>query len=326
MERNEWLEARRKGIGGSDVAAICGLSRWKSPMDVYLDKNGAASEVEQNEAMYWGSAIEGLLRERFAAEHPELEVAEFYGGVAANPEYSWMVATYDGICWEPDAFDERGELKDPDTEPVAGWEGKTASSFKRKEWDGADVPDEYYLQCQWYMGVSGWPRWYLSVLIGGNDYREFVIERDDEVITMLQNKAQEFWRLVEDRTPPAIDGSEASGRLLDRLYPAEDAVLEPVPVMPEAESLARAYLEARQALAGAQTIVDTIANELKALAGSHAVVATPSGYEIDWKPRTRVSYDTKRLAEEQPAIAEQYRKTTDYRVFSVREPKGADEE
>ena len=47
---------------------------------------------------------------------------------------------------------------------------------------------------------------------------------------------------------------------------------------------------------------------------------------IDWKPRTRVSYDTKRLAEEQPAIAEQYRKTTDYRVFSVREPKGADEE
>ena len=307
MERSEWLEARKKGIGGSDVAAICGLSRWKSPMDVYLDKIGAGGEVEQNEAMYWGSAIEAVIRQRFADDHPEfLVTAE--EPLAEHPDHPFMVASYDGLV-----YDIGGDL-------IAGWEGKTASAYKREEWSGESVPDEYWLQCQHYLAVSGLPRWYLSVLIGGNDYREFIIERDDEAIEMLIRRATEFWHLVETQTPPPIDGSEASGRVLDRLYPAGDAVLDPPLMLDEAESLASAYLEARDALKGAQMVVDTIENEIKALMASHAV-AQAGAYEVNWKPRTRSSFDSKRYIEEHPGDYAPYLKTSEYRVFSVKAPK-----
>jgi putative phage-type endonuclease len=305
MERTEWLEARKKGIGGSDIAAICGLSRWKSPMDVYLDKIGAGGEVEPNEAMYWGSAIEAVIRQRFAEDHPEFIVTT-HDGLAQHPDYPFMVASYDCLCRDA----ETGQL-------VAGWEGKTASAYKRDEWSGESVPDEYWLQCQWYMNVSGLSRWFLSVLIGGNDYREFIVERDDETIEMLKSRAIEFWRLVETKTPPPIDGSEASSRVLDRLYPAQDAVLDPPYILEDAESLARAYIEAREALKGAQAVVDTIENELKALMASHAV-GVAGDYEVIWKPRTRRVIDTKRLMAEKPDIAAEYATETQFRVFSVK--------
>lgn len=293
MERQEWLEARRKGIGGSDIAAVAGLSRWKSPMDVYLDKIGAAPDRELTAAMRWGTRLEAFVCEHFSDEHHEFMVMTDVP-IIADKEHPYRLANVDALLLSGPHY-------------VAGWEGKTSSAWNKSEWDGDTPPIEYVLQCQWYMGVSGLPRWYLSVLIGGNDYREWVIERDEEIITDLRERAAAFWRLVEDRTPPAIDGTQATSRVLAELYPAEDAVLDPpLQLEDEVERYAQAVVEAKERVKDAQASLRLAENELKAAMGEHAVGITPGGWEVTWKPVHKDEYVVK---------------AQDYRVLRVKEPK-----
>ena len=65
MERTEWLKRRRAGIGGSDVAAILGISPWKTALDVYHDKTGAAKDEPETENMRLGTALEQFVADRF---------------------------------------------------------------------------------------------------------------------------------------------------------------------------------------------------------------------------------------------------------------------
>lgn len=307
MLTKEQLEARRAGIGGSDAAAVVGLSRWRTPMDVYLDKIGASEEVEQNEAMYWGSKLETALRERFAEEHPELVVIDgaSYGTVTST-DFPFVIANVDAMCYE------RGEDNSETCltgMPVAGWEGKTASLWKKAEWDGESVPAEYWLQCQHYMLATGKPRWYLSVLIGGQEYREWVVERDEEAIASLLDQEQAFWALVESETPPPIDSTEASKKVLDRLYPASEAVLDPVLQLDdEASTLAVDRVRLKKELKALEDELRLVENKLKEKLGDRASAVTPDGHEITWKPQHKDSY----------VVKEQ-----DYRVLRV---KLADEE
>jgi putative phage-type endonuclease len=72
MSEQEWLELRRKGLGGSDVATAMGLSPWKSPMQLYLEKTGEIDpEPLTSEVVYWGTVLESVIANRFAELHPE---------------------------------------------------------------------------------------------------------------------------------------------------------------------------------------------------------------------------------------------------------------
>ena len=67
LSREDWLTLRKKGIGGSDAAAVCGLNRWRGPLDVFLDKTSESIDNTDSEAMYWGRVMEPVLREEFSA-------------------------------------------------------------------------------------------------------------------------------------------------------------------------------------------------------------------------------------------------------------------
>ena len=63
QQRNE----RNQGIGGSDMPVILGLSSYKTPYQLYLEKTGQfKSEQEQNQFQYWGEQLEGVIRDEFA--------------------------------------------------------------------------------------------------------------------------------------------------------------------------------------------------------------------------------------------------------------------
>lgn len=292
-------------------------------MDVYLDKIGASESSEQNEAMYWGTKLERVIAERWQEEHPEnwLDYNEDHR-IARSETHPFALATYDGEVWQnwPDGHGgfEHG------LHAIAGWEAKTASAYKRSEWDGSTPPLEYVYQCQWCMFVSGHESWFLSVLIGGNDYREWLIERDEDIIEMLVGAASNFWKMVEDGTPPAIDGSEASKRVLNTLYPASEVEDDEPVVLAEAESLASRYVAAKAALAEAERTLTTIENELKSQMGPHAV-GLAGRYQLTWKPRKRTSFDSKRFMEANPTFFyEPFIRTSEYRVFGVKEVDGDD--
>ena len=66
-DKLKWLKERQKGIGGSDVGAILGINKWKSPFEVYIDKTEEITEIkEAGEAAYWGSILEDQVAKEFA--------------------------------------------------------------------------------------------------------------------------------------------------------------------------------------------------------------------------------------------------------------------
>lgn len=319
---DRWHEERRHGIGGSDIAAIAGLSRYASAMTVYLEKIGAGEDVEQNDAMEWGTRLEETVAAKFADDHPEFKVLrkvdtdgdEFTFWHADHP---WAYAHVDRQLV---ANDKTGE-----TPYEAAWECKTSGREGRKyNWTdeaGNDmVPDSVMAQVQWEIACLNVERAYLSVLFEGRTYREFIIERDDEMITLLFTIGEEFWRHVETRTPPAIDSSDATKEVLAILY--RETIDEELELPAETAELVARRIEAKEAIAQTERILQGIDNQLKALLGEHET-GRAGDYFVSWKPQTRSGgIDAKSLAEHYPDVADQFKKPdTTFRVLRIVEPR-----
>lgn len=212
ITEKEWVEERKKGIGGSDVATIFGLNKWKSPIGLYLEKieETQPEDLTDNEAVYWGKQHEPMIAKEFAIQ-TGLKVRKC-NFVLAHDEYNFIRANIDREIVCPERG--RGVL-----------EIKTTSEWNKGEWSEDTIPNPYMLQIQHYLLVTGYSYGYVAVLIGGNKYKHWLVERDEELIAIILNKEIEFWNRIKTNNPPPIDGSDASKELLDKLYPAglEDA-------------------------------------------------------------------------------------------------------
>ena len=290
-------EQRRKGIGGSDIAALFGLSKWGSPLSVYLEKIGEASddELEGNEFIYWGNALEPVIAERFESETgKKLRVLE---ETLVSKNHDFMVAHIDR-----DVVDES-----------AGLEVKTASQYKLSEWEDS-VPVQYMLQCQHYMYVTESTHWYLAVLIGGNTFKHFVVQRDDELIDMIVSKCEAFWNNhVLKRVPP--EATQFDSDLLSSMYDfsnAEstanlDTLSSQIQSLDETVSIIRDLEEKRK----------LIENRIKSEMGE-AEFGYSGDYELSWKPRKINRIDVQRLKKEAPDVYTGFLRESKTRVFSFK--------
>ena len=199
----EWLKLRRRGIGGSDASVVCGINKWKSPIELWLDKTGQIPHQEAGESAYWGTQLEPFVRAEFT-KRTGIEVIP-HNKLLQSVEHPFMLANLDGTCIHPDL----GECV---------FEAKTSSAYRISEWEET-IPDEYMLQIQHYMSVTGFPGVYVAVLIGGNTFKWYFIERDEELISMLIELESEFWEHVQNGIPPEIDGSEASAKFINEKFP-----------------------------------------------------------------------------------------------------------
>lgn len=299
MDRESWLEIRRKGIGGSDAAAIAGLSKYKSPVAVYLEKTGQLEQEEPGEAAYWGNVLEDIVAKEFAAR-TGLKVKR-RNAILQHPEYPFMLANIDR------------EL----VGQKVGLECKTASAYLKDLWEGDEVPMQYLLQCQHYMAVTGYQAWYIAVLIGGNTFVHKRIERDDELIEQLIAIEKDFWENhVLPRVPPMLDGSEASGELLKKMHPVADKGTETeLPL--EADELLEQLDAAKEEAKAASERVSEIENRLKAMLGDHEA-GLARHYQVTWKNVTSRRIDSKALKAEHPDIYEKFAKQSISRRFSVK--------
>ena len=158
MDRKAWLEARKQGLGGSDVATIAGLSKWKSQVQVFLEKTQAIEQEDvQSEVAYFGNVLEEVVAQEFA-KRTGLKVQR-RNAILQHPAYPWMLANVDRLIV--------GER--------IGLECKTASEYLKKNGRMKKYPVTY-LQCQHYMAVTGYEAWWIAVLIGGN---KFVYKRSN---------------------------------------------------------------------------------------------------------------------------------------------------
>lgn len=299
MNRQEWLKARRAGIGGSDVSAIAGLNKWKSPVAVYLDKVGEAPEDEAGEAAYWGNVMEDIVAQEFT-KRSGMKVRR-RNAILKHAEYPWMLANVDRLI----------------VGKKEGLECKTASEFMKGEWEGEEIPAAYLLQIQHYMAVTGFKAWWIAVLLGGNKFHYKRIERDEEIIQYLIEIEKDFWlNHVEPQNPPAFDGSDASADLLKALYPQSEPDSE-IHLPKDAEALVEALDAINAELKETERQKKEYENQLKNMLKDYE-----KGFIGDrlvtWKSYVSNRLDTKRLKAEQPEIYEQYINQTTSRRFSVK--------
>lgn len=299
LSREEWLRARMAGIGGSDVSAIAGLNKYKSPMGVYLDKIGE-SPIEDitSEAAYFGNILEDVVAQEFT-KRTGMKVRNRFA-ILQHPNHPYMLANVDRMI----------------VGKKEGLECKTASEYLKGEWEGDEVPTPYLLQIQHYMAVTGYDAWWIAVLLGGNKFIFKRIERDEEIIEYLIKLEGDFWaNHVIKRNPPEFDGSEASSRLLQALYPQAEPKSEI-----QLDKTVETLIEARDAYIEDITALETkkkeIENQIKAQMGENEIGHVGSR-TVKWSNVTSNRIDTKTLKAEKPEIYQQYTKPSVSRRFAI---------
>lgn len=209
----EWHATRASGIGGSDVAGILGLSRYSSPLSIWMRKTGMDTNDPPSIPARVGTALESTIVELFS-EETGLEVG-ITKATYQHPEHEWARANIDGVV-----FEDNGSL--------ALLECKSVGDFMREDW-AEGVPVYYLTQVQHYLWVMGLQRAYVAVLFGKHTFDYFVIERDDEDIAFISEQCQLFWeKHVIGGEPPEMlpEDPAATNYLLQKYGGGDDSIIE----------------------------------------------------------------------------------------------------
>ena len=296
----EWRELRRGYIGGSDAAAVVGLSPFTSPWSLWAEKTGAVPGFGGNLATEVGTYLEAFVAHKFEEETGKSVRRRNFSMI--NDQYPWAIANIDREVVGEDA----------------GLEIKTTSELSMKRFKNGEYPEQYYCQCVHYMAVTGKARWYLAVLIGNRDFRIFLIERDEEEIQALMDAEKAFWNgYVLTNTPPPADGTTATTNAMAAMYSQGDEAIQ-VDIT-GLEEVLRNYQELTASIKQMEEAKDECANTIKAALGE-ATEGISSGYRVTWSNGTRKSLDSKKLAADHPELnLSAYYKVSNTRTFRVKE-------
>lgn len=300
MSYADWLEYRKQGIGGSDASVVCGISKYKSPVELWMEKTNQIQAQEAGEAAYWGTQLEPFVRDEFT-RRTGIEVTK-PTVILQSEEHPFMLANLDGICEVPGVG-------------TCIFEAKTASAYKAGEWENA-IPDEYMLQVQHYMAVTGYQGTYIAVLIGGNTFRWKFVARDEDLISMLIELETAFWNHVREGTPPPLDGSDASAKFLSQRFPSSNPQSH-ITLPDTAADLLAQYDNACEQLKAVTEQKQKAENLLKEMLGDNEV-GTADGRIVTWKSVTQERLDNKTLKAEHPALCQKYTSKTSFRRFTVK--------
>lgn len=300
LSHEEWLDLRQKYIGGSDAGAIVGLNPWKSQLSVYLDKtNQSESQIRDSEAMRIGRDLEDYVAKRF----------EEATGKKVRRNNFMMV--------KDDLFSANVDREVVGENAVL--ECKTTNSYAMKEWDGDLIPVHYELQCHHYMMVGGYDKAYIAVLIGNSKFIYKEIQRDEEMIKILEDQERFFWdEYVEKMQMPPADGSDTYSNSLKEKYKGGDEEAIDIDIDQDKLTLLDTLKDRKKEI---ETNIKKIEQEIQTQMKDHEV-GNIDGYKVTWKTATRKSVDTKRLVQELPDIYDNYLKETTYRTFKITKIKG----
>ena len=301
MSREEWLAHRKNGIGGSEVAALLGASPYKTAYDVWLDKTNRkddSDEVGAKEAVQWGNIL-------------ETPIADEYANRTGN-----KVARVNKMM-----FHENGIMFANIDRRIVGQnrilEVETAGLRVAHQWggDGTDqIPDWYLLQVQHYLSVTGAEGADVAALIGGQELRIYHIERDNEIIAMLEKAVEKFWPHVVFDTPPtnppSVDHAKA-------LWGVKPAILDSVE-KEDAEEVVNSIKSIQAEIKELQAKEKEAKGLLADMIGEHEAVTCKGKVVATWKHQVSNRFNAKKLKEEQPDIHAQYVTQSESRVLRIK--------
>lgn len=292
LSREEWLSVRGQGIGSSDAAVAVGISPYKSPLELWLEKTErqAAADISANDAVFWGTTLEHIIANVYA-QRTGTKVRRL-NAVLQHPVHKFLLANLDRIVQHP--TDGSGIL-----------EVKTAGVNSAKFWEEG-VPDSYQCQVLHQLAVTGKPWCDVAVLIGGQDFRVYRILPDHEKMADLIKREAEFWQCVVDDIPPPVDGSESSGRALASMFPSDRGETLDCRDDTDMNKLFSDYWSYRQQRESAEEQEELLKQRLQERLG-FASSAILSDGKISWrKSKDSITTDFKRLSDEHPDWVKPY--------------------
>ncbi|WP_406338220.1 YqaJ viral recombinase family protein [Streptomyces sp. NBC_01620] len=291
-DRAEWLAARRSGLGSSDMAAVLGISRYGNALSVYHDKTGGLPlESDDSEPALWGRAIEDTVAREWARRNRSVVRRV---GLVANVDRPWQMCTLDRRVLECPLADDRERC---------AVEIKCRAAFKAGQWR-TGCPDDVLAQTLWQADVCGYDHIHVGVLIGGNDYRQFVVRVADhqQLIADLRAAGSRAWQQITDRRPPILPHDADPDVLLDlyeQLHHERDGIVA-IDRDGDAQDALSDYLDAGSDESAAKArkktakavLIRTLGGADTAIQGGHVA------YSYDETSREHV--DRERLREEFP--------------------------
>ncbi len=298
MPYDEWVQLRKKSIGGSDAAVIAGLNPYKSGYTLWADKKGLIQNAADNEAMRIGRDLEQYVAVRFCEETGKK--VRRRNAMFVHNDHEFITANIDREIV--------GEN--------AGLECKTTNMYAKSDFASGEIPLYYYCQCMHYMAVMGYEKMYLAVLVLGKAFYHYEIERNEAEIESLINSETEWWEnYMLTNEAPATDGSESTEKTLKELYP--DSKGEVI-YDSSLKDTVNVYLQLKEHYEDFKKAKAEYEQKIKAVMGD-AEKCIIGGYEANWKNCKKVSFDSVKFKAEHPEIYNKYLKTTEYRKFSIKE-------
>lgn len=298
------IKDRTGYIGGSDIAAVLGLSRFKTPLQLWAEKTGniIPEDISGKLQVRLGNKLEATVCDLFTEETGK-KVARVNEALV-HPKYPFL----------------RGLIDRRVVGEKAILEAKTTSAWNAHAWEGEAMPQDYILQTMFYMELANADRGYLVCLIGNQDFQVKIIERDDKLQKEIIAKAVEFWtKYIEPKIMPTMITSRDADTLYS-LYPLGDEG-EAIQLDDTANALVDSLKAQQEDCAALEKQIDKTKNDLRLMLKDHAEGITDK-WKITWKNQETNRVNLKKLKEEKPDICAAYLDKSDSRVLRVSKIKG----
>lgn len=301
ISHEEWVELRKKSLGGSDAGTVMGVNPYSSRITLYADKLGLSKTRADSEAMRQGRDLEAYVAERYM---------EITGNKVQNdnfmyqhPEFPFLTANIDRRIVGQNA----------------GLECKTMNAFNGYDLESGEIPATYYAQVQHYMMVMGFDYMDLCILVFQKPPYVFHIERNEGYINELLEQEKSFWmENIMKQEMPAVDGSDPSLDTLKELYPesAPDTSIE----IAGLDQMVEDYKALADMVKDYEARKKEIQGRMCALLGDMEE-GIGTRYGVTWKTQAKTSVDNDKLKADYPEVYAKCLKTSTFRSFRTKKMK-----
>ena len=299
FNNQDFTRERTKYLGGSDIGAILGLSKYRSAVDVWMEKTGKTVSLKDSLPLRFGQFAEDFVAREYALATGYALVKEEKAMI--HPQYTYMQGHVDRFVVEEDAA-----LMNAQGQARRILECKTANPFAQSDWGeiGTDqVPLTYLVQCAWYMMLSNIDQTDLAVLFGNADFRIYAIQRDVELEQMIFERAIDFWEnhVIKDLPPKAV--SELDYQQLFR----QSSPSKTIEADSNTSELIQKLRDLNQHIEQYEIEVSQMKQGIMARMQDAEVLTLQGKTLATWRaPKPTLRIDSKRLTEEHPDLAALY--------------------
>jgi len=282
----EIQKSHRRGIGGSEVSAILGLDQYSSPYKIWLVKTGREPSFAGNKYTTAGNRLEPVVVEYFEQETKYRVIkASANQKLVVHPKYEFAIGYRDRIYIKTATI------------------GKGVLECKTTQSPYDDVPESWFTQLQWYLGISDMSYGAVAWLERGLDFKYREYDYDPDYFNFMIERVREFWEnnILKDIPPEPINAEDVI-KMYNRHVEGSkmEATPELIGVFNELKIL-------REKMKADETREEELINAVKMVMKDTEVILQGTKPLFTWRTTAPISaFDKDKLKLEKPDIYSAY--------------------